>query len=73
MYIHFNYKIEQWNNPEQMGIGTKRLRVTRWKWRSPCCNFYHLLAQKPNLEKKIYLFKQIISYFSLVQGFGQVG
>jgi hypothetical protein len=28
---------------------------------SPCLNFFLLLARKPNLEKKFYLFKQILS------------
>jgi hypothetical protein len=42
---------------------------------SLCLNFFHLLARKPNLEKKKYLFlfftcpNQVL----LVPGFGQVG
>ena len=28
---------------------------------SLCLNCFHLLAQKPNFEKKFYLFKQILS------------
>ena len=28
---------------------------------SLCLKFFHLLARKPNLEKKIYSFKQILS------------
>jgi hypothetical protein len=47
---------------------------------SLCLNFFHLLARKPNLEKKV-LFIQTNSFIiftcpnpvSLVTGFGQVG
>jgi hypothetical protein len=28
---------------------------------SLCLNLFHLLARKPNLEPKLYLFKQILS------------
>ena len=34
---------------------------------SLCLNFFHLLARKPNLEKKLYLFLKLFHNFHLFE------